>query len=73
MLNTERLLVGDEVELAADVPGRRQLRAGLRGRVVVTPENAPWSMVSVEAAGRVWLLRAQDLRPVMRVGRLRPR
>ena len=73
MLASERLLVGDEVELTAAVPGRRQLQAGLRGRVVVTAENAPDGMVSVAAAGRLWLLRPQALRRVRHAGFARAR
>ncbi len=69
MLDGERLWVGDEVELTADVPGRRQLQAGLRGRVVVTPDNGPWQMVSIRAAGRLWLLQPQQLRLVERARR----
>src|SRR6476660_4291061 len=49
----ERLFVGDEVELTVNVPGHRQLQAGLRGRVVISGDDAPVNLVSVRAQGRL--------------------
>jgi hypothetical protein len=70
MLYTERLFVGDEVELTVDMPGNRWLQAGVRGRVLITDEDAPGSLVSVQAQGRLWRLSPQHLR---RVGEVSPR
>jgi len=64
MALAERLFVGDEVELKVDVPGNRWLQAGLRGRVVISGDDAPGNLVSVRAQGRLWLLQPQHLRRV---------
>ena len=60
----ERLFVGDEVELTVNVPGQRQLQAGVRGRVVISSDDAPANLVSVRAQGRLWLLQPRHLRRV---------
>ena len=67
----EQLFVGDEVELTVDVPGHRWLQAGLRGRVVITADDAPGSLVSVQAQRRLWRLPPQHLRRVEYGGRSR--
>jgi hypothetical protein len=71
-VNEPRLEVGDVVELIADVPGRKGLRAGRRGVVVVAGDAAPWGMVTISfgVAGRQsWLLHAKHLRLVERAPR----
>jgi hypothetical protein len=60
----DRLFVGDEVELTVDMPGNRWLQAGVRGRVLITDEDAPGSLVSVQAQGKLWRLSPQHLRRV---------
>lgn len=69
----ERLFVGDEVELTVNVPGHRWLQAGLRGRVVISGDDAPGNLVSVRAQGRLWLLQPQHLRRVAYARRFRAR
>jgi hypothetical protein len=64
MIYADRLFVGDEVELTVDMPGNRWLQAGVRGRVLITDEDAPGSLVSVQAQGRLWRLSPQHLRRV---------
>ncbi len=68
-MSTDLLGEGDQVELIRDVPGRRELRAGLRGTVVVAADSV-WGLVSVRLpgrsgqAGKLWQLRRQHLRRV---------
>src|SRR5262249_6554178 len=69
----ERVFVGEEVELTVDVPGHRRLQAGVRGRVVVTADDAPGNLVSVQAQGRLWLLPPKHLRRVAYAWRGRAR
>ena len=63
---SEPLQIGDLVELVQAVPGRRALRVGLRGRVVLT--GLAWGMCSVElgqgASRRLWQLKPHWLRRV---------
>ena len=73
MSYAERLFVGDEVELTVNVPGHRSLQAGLRGRVVISGDDAPGNLVSVRAQGRLWLLPPQHLRRVAYTRRVRAR
>src|SRR5262245_5724659 len=64
----DNLWVDDHVELVHDVPGRRELKAGRRGRVLVAGDGAPWAMVSMvcdHATQRPWLLHRRHLRHVV--------
>ena len=64
------LLVDDLVEVTTPPPGRRELKAGLRGRVLVAEGALAFGLVSVElahpprGARRVWMLRRRYLRKV---------
>jgi hypothetical protein len=58
---------GDRVVLAADVPGRPTLKAGLEGAVLVSDafddeDLGPRAPVSVWVAGKAWLLDRRLLR-----------
>jgi hypothetical protein len=62
----DTLCEGDTVELVRDVAGRKQLRAGLRGTVVVGSRDLGWGMASVVFGadpdrGRPWMLHRRHL------------
>jgi hypothetical protein len=64
--------IGDAIELISDIPGRKELKAGARGVVVVgnEPDTAAiWDMVSItldgtREGGKAWLVRPRHLRRV---------
>jgi hypothetical protein len=70
----DTLRVGDVVELVRDIAGRKELRAGRRGVVVVAEGTMAWGMVSVVLGadpdrGRPWLLHPRHIQLVERAPR----
>jgi hypothetical protein len=66
----DTLAEGDVVALVHDVPGRKHLRAGLQGVVVVGSADLGWGMASVcfgdPDRTRPWLLHRRHLQLVQR-------
>ena len=71
MIGEDVLGVGDVVELTADIRGRKELKAGRRGVVVVADGDASWGLVSVVLGtdpdrGRAWQIHRRHLALVAR-------